>query len=102
MAFRFGGGSSISIDTPERMFQDFSDRKLKGLLTYQGQVLNEYQATATQKPDVAIKLPTGSGKTLVGLLIADWRRRKFNERVLYLCPTNRSLKNPVADGVLRI
>jgi hypothetical protein len=89
MAFKFGGGSSIATDTPERMFQDFSDRKLKGLLTYQGQVLSEYQATATQKSDVAIKLPTGSGKTLVGLLIAEWRRRKFSERVLYLCPTNQ-------------
>jgi hypothetical protein len=35
VAFKFGGGSSISTDSPERMFQDFSDRKLKGLLTYQ-------------------------------------------------------------------
>jgi hypothetical protein len=39
---------------------------------------------------------TGSGKTLVGLLIAEWRRRKYTERVVYLCPT-RQLVNQVAS-----
>jgi hypothetical protein len=33
MAFKFGSGSSISDDSPERTFQKPSDRKLKGLLT---------------------------------------------------------------------
>ncbi|NDB85585.1 MAG: DEAD/DEAH box helicase, partial [Alphaproteobacteria bacterium] len=33
--------------------------------------------------------PTGSGKTLVALLIAEWRRRKYKEKILYLCPTNQ-------------
>lgn len=98
MAFKIGTGSSISLDSPERMFQDFSDRKLKGLLTYQGQVLNDYQAKALQKPDVALKLPTGSGKTLVGLLIAEWRRRKFSERVVYLCPTNQLVNQVVEEA----
>ncbi|WP_240472312.1 DEAD/DEAH box helicase [Thioalkalivibrio versutus] len=47
-------------------------------------------------PDVAFQLPTGSGKTLVGLLLAEWRRRKYGERVVYLCPT-KQLVNQVAD-----
>lgn len=98
MAFKIGAGSNISLDSPEKMFQDFSDRKLKGLLTYQGQVLADYQAKALQKPDVALKLPTGSGKTLVGLLIADWRRRKFGERVVYLCPTNQLVNQVVEEA----
>lgn len=34
--------------------------------------------------DVAIKIPTGSGKTLVGTLIAEWRRRSRAERVVVL------------------
>lgn len=46
--------------------------------------------------DVALQLPTGSGKTLVGLLLAEWRRRKNNERVVYLCPT-RQLVNQVTE-----
>lgn len=46
--------------------------------------------------DVALQLPTGSGKTLVGLLIGEWRRRKFGERVVYLAPT-RQLVNQVVE-----
>jgi Rad3-related DNA helicase len=99
MAFKIASGSSVALDSPERMFRDFTDRKLKGLLTYQGKVLAEYQTTALEKPEVAFKLPTGSGKTLVGLLIAEWRRRKFGERVVYLCPTNQ-LVNQVAEEAL--
>lgn len=96
MAFKLGGTSSISLDSPERMFLDFSDRAFKGLLTHQGHVLAEYQAKALSTTNVAIKLPTGSGKTLVGTLIAEWRRRKMQERVVYVCPT-RQLAHQVVD-----
>jgi len=89
VAFKFGAASSISLDTPERMFLDFSDRSFKGLLTHQGHVLAEYQSKGLKAANVAIKLPTGSGKTLVGALIAEWRRRKEQERVVYVCPTHQ-------------
>jgi len=39
--------------------------------------------------DVALQLPTGSGKTLVGIVLAEWRRRKFEEKVVLLCPTRQ-------------
>jgi hypothetical protein len=71
-------------------------RKYPGLLTHQGDVLREYVDKAVNDADVAFQLPTGSGKTLVGLLIGEWRRRKFDERVVYLCPTNQ-LVNQVAE-----
>ncbi|MCA0048201.1 DEAD/DEAH box helicase [Mesorhizobium sp. B283B1A] len=96
MAFKLGGTSSISLDSPERMFLDFSDRAFKGLLTHQGHVLAEYQAKALGAGNVAIKLPTGSGKTLVGILIAEWRRRRMQERVVYVCPT-RQLAHQVVE-----
>ena len=38
---------------------------------------------------MAIELPTGSGKTLVGLLIGEYRRIVNKQRVLYLCPTRQ-------------
>jgi len=53
-------------------------------------------SNALNASDVALQLPTGSGKTLVGLLLAEWRRRKYRERVVYLCPT-RQLVNQVAE-----
>lgn len=98
MAFKFGGGSGISLDSPEKMFLDFSDRKLKGLLTHQGKILSEYQTQALSAKDVAIKLPTGSGKTLVGLLIAEWRRRTRGERVVYVCPTKQLVNQVVGEA----
>lgn len=96
MAFKLGGTSSISLDSPERMFLDFSDRAFKGLLTHQGHVLTEYQDKAASASNIAIKLPTGSGKTLVGTLIAEWRRRRMQERVVYVCPT-RQLAHQVVE-----
>jgi len=39
---------------------------------------------------LALELPTGSGKTLVGLLIGEYRRRKNKEKVVFLCP-NQSI-----------
>ncbi len=52
-------------------------------------MLRVYQEKTLNTPDVALQLPTGSGKTLVGLLIGEWRRRRFQEKVVYLCPTNQ-------------
>jgi hypothetical protein len=43
-----------------------------------------------------LQLPTGSGKTLVGVLIGEWLRRKNQEHVVYLCPT-KQLVNQVVE-----
>lgn len=51
--------------------------------------MERYETDTVNSPDVALELPTGTGKTLIGLLIAEWRRRKQGERVLYLCPTRQ-------------
>ncbi len=45
-----------------------------------------------------MQLPTGSGKTLVGLLPAEWRRRKFQERAVYLCPTKQLVHQVVEQA----
>lgn len=47
-------------------------------------------------PDVALELPTGTGKTLTGLLIAEWTRRSRRERVIYACPTQQLARQVVA------
>lgn len=49
---------------------------LDNLWSEQADVLRIYAETHVDDHDVALELPTGSGKTLVGLLIAEWRRLK--------------------------
>ncbi|MGD1703549.1 DEAD/DEAH box helicase [Dapis sp. BLCC M229] len=96
MGFKKIRHSTIIPETPEALFRDLRNRKKEGLISHQADILREYQKLALDKSDVALQLPTGSGKTLVGLLIGEWRRRKFREKVVYLCPT-RQLVNQVVE-----
>jgi len=96
MAFKKPPTKSTAPDTPDKLFLDLPRRKLPSLFDHQGQILRNYASSAQNRSDVALQLPTGSGKTLVGLLLAEWRRRKNQERVVYLCPT-RQLVNQVAE-----
>lgn len=96
MAFKKPTSHAAVPESPDRLFRDLPRRKHASLFDHQGQVLRNYVAHALNASDVALQLPTGSGKTLVGLLLAEWRRRKFRERVVYLCPT-RQLVNQVAE-----
>jgi hypothetical protein len=96
MAFKKPTSHAAAPESPDRLFRDLPRRKHASLFDHQGQVLRNYVAQALKASDVALQLPTGSGKTLVGLLLAEWRRRKFRERVVYLCPT-RQLVNQTAE-----
>ena len=96
MAFKKPTATVVVPENPDRLFRDLPKRRHPSLFDHQGQMLRTYVAQALGVPDVALQLPTGSGKTLVGLLLAEWRRRRFNERVVYLCPT-RQLVNQVAE-----
>lgn len=95
MAFKLPEKRSVCPDDPESLFRDLRKKTVPGLLSHQADLLRAYLAVHTQHSDIALQLPTGSGKTLVGLLIAEWRRRKYGERAVYLCPT-RQLVNQVA------
>ncbi|MEU2391961.1 DEAD/DEAH box helicase [Streptomyces sp. NPDC007369] len=78
--------------TPEALF-GVLPRTTNGhgaLWSHQADMLRAYASPElVNKPDVALELPTGSGKTLVGLLLADWRRRRFKHRSVYACPTKQ-------------
>jgi superfamily II DNA or RNA helicase len=84
MAFKSVTAATISLESPEAMIRDIRTKKIPGLLSQQADLLREYTAKGVNVADVALQLATGSGKTLVGLLIGEWRRRKFGERVVYL------------------
>lgn len=87
MAFKKAPSSTVVPDSPEKLFLDLPRRKIPDVMPHQNKIMRTYAAEAVDERDVALQLPTGSGKTLVGLLIGEWRRRKNQERVVYLCPT---------------
>jgi hypothetical protein len=83
---------------PEALFRNLRGRapEIKHLWSQQADLLRAYHQQHVTSHDVAIELPTGAGKTLVGLLIAEWRRQARGERVAYLCPT-RQLARQVGE-----
>lgn len=90
ISFRRVSASAPTPEDPEALFESL--KKAPGvqyLWSHQADVLRQYHDDCLDKRDVALELPTGSGKTLIGLLVAEHRRRKFNERALYLCPTRQ-------------
>lgn len=98
MAFKKTPRSTGLLEDPEALFRDLRNRSVQGLLAHQADMLRAYQQSAIEASDVAMQLPTGSGKTLVGLLLGEWRRRRFNERVAYLCPTKQLVNQVVEQG----
>lgn len=89
MAFKSPISAASVPDSPDKIFRDLTRRKYPDVLPHQAEIMQAYAKEAVSSSDVALQLPTGSGKTLVGLLIAEWRRLKFNQRVVYLCPTKQ-------------
>ncbi|MFF4227991.1 DEAD/DEAH box helicase [Streptomyces sp. NPDC001820] len=75
---------------PETLFGELprTPKGVGALWSHQADQLREYANEHRDTPDVALELPTGSGKTLVGLLISEWRRT-LGQRVVYACPTKQ-------------
>lgn len=79
---------------PETIFRDIvksqsQPKEVKNLWAQQADILRDYYENAKDKEDVALELPTGTGKTLIGLLIGEYRRRVKGEKIVYLCPTRQ-------------
>lgn len=54
----------------------------------QSDILKKYN-DLTDTKDIAIELPTGYGKTLIGALIGDFHRKKDKDKVVYCCATRQ-------------
>ena len=91
----------VSYASPGELYRDLPRRPgaVPGLWAHQAVMLKTF-TTQANKPDVALELPTGTGKTLTGLLIAEWTRRSRHARVIYACPTQQ-LARQVAAAAYR-
>jgi len=98
MAFKKIRASKVAIETPEALLHDLRAKTIKGPISHQADMWRNYLDKALDESDVALQLPTGSGKTLVGLILAEWRRQKYNEKVVYLCPTNQLVHQVVEQA----
>src|SRR6185503_1892421 len=96
MPFKRAPRSNGVPNSPDKLLLDLPRRKIPDVLPHQREIMRTYAREGLTSQDVAMQMATGSGKTLVGLLIAEWLRRKNQERVVYLCPT-RQLVNQVVE-----
>lgn len=91
---------SSKFTTPQEMYDDYKTRSIEGIHDYQSKMIDSYMdSNVINQKNVAMELPTGTGKTLIGLLIGEFRRRKFNEKVLYLCPTKQLVYQTVENAI---
>src|SRR5208282_4216094 len=79
-----------STDSPEELFYTLSARAKSHayLRGPQQDALRDYMKVQ-ERQDIAFELPTGAGKTMVGLLIAEWLRRRSKGRAAFLTLTNQ-------------
>lgn len=100
MKFTFEKNTPFNYGSPSEMYNDYKQRQVNGLLDYQSNIIskfmNEYKNNETH--DYAIELPTGSGKTLVGLLIGEFLRRKELKKVVYVCLNNQLVNQVAAEA----
>lgn len=95
-------GAAKSIEPPSKLSDLFKqlDRKATHISLRPAQIAacNLLDEHIEQKDNV-VKLSTGSGKTVVGLLYAERMRQKNKgEPVIYLCPTTQLVEQVVATG----
>lgn len=87
--FRIPGAASTKSENPEQLFYTLSRSDgIQHLWSQQADMLRAYAAEKGAK-NIALELPTGAGKTLIGLLIAEYRRQGHGERVAFACPTRQ-------------
>jgi Rad3-related DNA helicase len=98
MAFKTNTFSQTASANPAAHFKTLTKRQFPDVMPHQKEMLEAYAAGYEGEDDVALQLPTGSGKTLVGLLIADWRRIKHGNRAVYLCPTRQLVRQTVLQA----
>lgn len=97
MAIKKRADAELRAGTPEKLFPLLrrTGANSDTLWPQQVDLLRQYAEKRVNTKDLAIELPTGTGKTLTGLLIADWRRREGKGRSIFVCPTKQLVRQVV-------
>lgn len=91
------GDSNKKPDRPVEIYESLDRASDKGpLRVSQVSILENWYENHRNKRDLIVKLHTGAGKTLIGLLILQSKLNSFNSPVLYLCP-NKLLVEQTCD-----
>lgn len=97
MVFIKKSATDSNYDSIESLFRDNRTKKIDALYAHQAEILKQYQKDEFfSSANIALELPTGSGKTLIGLLIGEYLRRTKNHKIVFLCST-KQLVNQVTD-----
>jgi replicative superfamily II helicase len=82
-----GAKASTKAIAPDEIYSRLDRRSDKGpLRPAQESVLNEWHTNRREDKDVILKLHTGQGKTLIGLLMLQSKLNETGQPALYLCP----------------
>ena len=103
MAFRGKAQQSHETFTsPEEMYLSGALKRtteaVPALWLHQGDVIRKYAEDHQDTADLALELPTGTGKTIPGLLIGEWVRRKEEGPILYAAPTTQLARQVLATA----
>ncbi len=96
---KLGKAQSSKIDEPIALYQTLDRAHDKGpLRPAQESVLTDWHHGFRDKRDVILKLHTGQGKTLIGLLILQCKINEGIGPALYLCPNNYLIDQTCAQA----
>jgi hypothetical protein len=100
VAFKTVGVVTASYATPEALYRDLprTPNAVPGLLAHQSDLLRTYAGEHLKTKDLALELPTGTGKTIPALVICEWWRRCRKSRVVYACPTDQLARQVAATA----
>lgn len=93
------GGQRARVADPVKLYDTLDRASDKGpLRPAQVAVLSEWHSSRRAESDVIIKLHTGQGKTLVGLLILQSQLNSGIGPAIYVCPNNFLVKQTCAQA----
>jgi replicative superfamily II helicase len=93
-----GKKAGRALDDPIAIFKSLSRRITHtALRPAQEAALKELHKRTTER-DAVLKLPTGTGKSTVGLLYLKWRATEKKRPVVYLCPTKQLVEQALDEA----